>query len=240
MGSSWFYTIVFLEHMLRQSDDVEQVVAVVATAGYSIKHPSTRLISMMTLDGMEALEFTDAAAAVLFLSEHGGYIDLWKNNISLGLIFVPASAPAISDWKDLPDQQTPSFAHVSISVDSFYFRDEATKWEVADDAQTLFTKLAAMPGAIYGYSVDEMVTEYIMEHMPPYREPYLPSSNVLFWLNFFPNEYVEHIGLARLQALGGTIVAAQRGVIVSLFRYPWDVDVQVWQHYHDRWQDLIR
>jgi hypothetical protein len=131
----------------------------------------------------------------------------------------------------------PHFGAISICIDETHFQERVTGESLGNDIKTLFVDLCANLGAVYGYSIDEPLFEWLMPHWHLHRDVKSQKKpSVLCWLNYFEANYISKIGLEKFRNFDCNITEIPRaGVIVSFFESPRGVRIPVMQKINEKW-----
>lgn len=211
--NAWDYSI-YLPLKSHTVELVTEVVGCATRAGYSTVNPYTGKIDGISVDGMNSLEFNTEDAALTYMSNEYGLLNLWKGDErDISVSFNPR--------KDVP------LIDVSVFVENVFFRDDTPeRLVIAKEIYWIYVDLCSSLAPIYGYTADENFGDFfwprIMEMPSVIAKRQKPP--ILFWLNYFSNEYIELIGVKTIQKFGGKIHQLPHGALVLFVDYPWEVD----------------
>lgn len=243
--NAWSYSLLFLQHETLSTSAIREVLQLIVARGYSATNPLTGFVEGMKSGGMEEFEFRRLPETVEFLNANGGLLYLWKTSADIWLWFDPPSATARWAESNLEHDGEVILKKSSISVEeTCFWPDNPDRWEIAADLQQLFIQLCGYLDAPYGYSSDENATEALaseMSQMNVYedvRSRHLPA--VLFWLQYFSDDYAVHLDLGALADLGGIVQQLPSGVLVKFFDYPWNVNLDVLVDINRKWRKFIK
>jgi hypothetical protein len=147
-------------------------------------------------------------------------------------------------------------------------KDESyDRLELATDAQKLYCDLCAyfdvrygaawsnynyeevirdLHRAIYGHlelsyheNLDKLTFRALMDGYRFDAEIYNEQPpSALFWVQYFSREYAGHIDLEACVRLGGKLIHLQKGVLLTFFDYPWEVDFRRLLAINEQWRKL--
>lgn len=248
MSNSWYYDIL-IPFPSSSEQNINDILKIVSDAGYLVKHPANDLISIVDPSKKEIVTFCSLADATTFLSKEGGLLWLWRKmddadefadiGLSFNLTGVLESLHPIS----LKTAGCP-WGELRISVDGAYYsqhaEDDTNRLVIAPTIKKLFTELCINQKATYGYSVDEEILEFFKNEFQqlPHSIENRRKPSMIFWLNYFSNEYMAEIGSEPLKLIPSTIDAFPTGITVSVCEYPWDGSVRYLQEINKKWQGI--
>jgi hypothetical protein len=232
MSNTWAYEVLLPRHVGIEEIDLACLVA--EERGYSPLTPEGRIARVVTLDGMDAHEYARPEEAIAWLVANGGGLQLWKADIDIQLTLHPGCGSRVDGSFD----PTPEgWSRLTLSVDGSFFRDEPVRSTVAGDMAQVFAGLCERLNAAYGFSRDEEAAEAFRDETRR-----IPSSVVtggkpplLFWMNYFRRECFPWLDEAAFSRVGGWVTTFPRGVLVSLFDVPWEVELGRLREVNRRW-----
>jgi hypothetical protein len=236
MSNSWSYEALFPRSL--GCDDISQARHVVEERGYAPNNPVSGIISVVALNGEEDRKYGSIAEALTVLETEGGLLQLWKEDVDLFLTVQPASSRrAEGAFQLMPS----GWSRLTLSVDGCFLRDEAARSAVAGDMWAMFVALCEQLGAAYGFSRNEDLLDAFGEELKS-----LPSVVVngerpplLFWLNYFRRDHFPWLDEEMFSRVGGWVTAFPRGMLVSIFDAPWEVELAALQETNRRWRGDI-
>lgn len=99
--------------------------------------------------------------------------------------------------------------------------------------------------AVYGHlelSFDQTLDKHTFQALMDEERLDLEVRNrrppgVLFWLQYFSQEYAEQIDLEACTRLGGKLQLLQKGLFLTFFDYPWEVDFRTLLAVNEQWRN---
>jgi hypothetical protein len=207
MGNTWNYEIVLQKSRGIASSLFEQIFRVTQAIGYKLLFPT----SVIALNGLDALEFHDVETLANHLGSEGGNFPIWNEaGQDILLAFLPQKGV------------------FSFGVQYNLLADRHDK--IAHDLEQLFFAFCIELKPRYGYSHDEWNLEVafrgqeILTVWTQFENGVAKARipPILFWLNYFEQEYFTRIGkeaFEKLQSFKFTQV--QDGVFIQLASHPW-------------------
>jgi hypothetical protein len=232
MSNTWAYEMI-LPRPLGLAE-VELAGREAQERGYTPLSSGSGISRVFTLDGMDTHEYAKPEDAWAWLLTNGGGLQLWKADIDILLTLYPAGSSRIDGAFD----PTPEgWSRMTLSVDGSFFRDDAVRSTVAADMAELFVGLCERLNAVYGFSRDEETAEAFREESQ--RIPAAIAAGgkppLLFWMNYFRREHFPWLDEALLSRAGGWVTTFPRGMLVSLFDVPWEVELGRLRDVNRRW-----
>ena len=239
MSNTWWYTSLISS---RDSIAAQEIEAITAANGYSLRNPVTKRIHLERVDaetiGQESLDLETLDSLTPQLSKRGTLLQIWKGEVDISLTFDLTGAGYAWDIKTNKLVDHAFYGSVSICIDNtFLHSDSPERFEVSRDGRQLFISLASALAAPYGYSADEYATEQFIHRWHIHDDTRLQRKPaVLFWENYFSTAYFNAIGSSTFEKLGAKIEEFRSGYLVSLFDYPWDVQLPTLESINRAWK----
>ncbi len=252
MSNSWWYEFLIEREPFNRAK-VFKILSLMERLGYFPINPvlgDIRVFWVAPDLDFKMGEFGDLDDAVSFLEHPGSIMDLWKDDVvvNLGTDFTGAEevrqlealAKVLQKMGRLPDE--PHFGKIDLSIEwAYFYGTPADHFTAAEDLRLAFGEIATEFEVPFAYSRDEDVFDSFFPCMHIHRDLYLQQPpSILFWLNYFSNDYLAQIGGAEIfKPLGAQIEPLSKGVLVSFFEHPRDMDLhKLWQ-INDEWQQMI-
>ena len=237
MSNSWFYTLLIKKQKFLGDERFTSVVEASEALGFTVKNPVTGLISYITKDGTEWADFDNLEDTGKVISQSGGTLQLWKHDVDIGLTFDHSGEGQAATIHGLGLDDKPHLGSISLLIDDTHFKDRVAGESLANDIKRLFVELCVNLGAVYGYSIDENLFEWLMHRWHIHQDVKSQKKpSVLCWLNYFEGHYISKIGMEKLRNFDCKITEIpSTGVIVSFFESPREVRIPVMQKINEKW-----
>ena len=241
MGNTWSYDLLLPLPSNISSKTIFDIFNLTETHGYSPKHSSGTTV-IWSADGLNMMQYADTEMAVKYLVEDCGLVVLWKGEVDISLTFDHFGFGEKRTIESLTPQDTFRFGKISIGIGHFYFLErEPDRVAAAQDVYGLFVDLCRKLRPIYVYSSDEIVFEHYMQELRIHNDVQERKvSSILFWLNYFDQSYFSQIGAEVFDKMTCKVTAVEEGRFVSLYQYPWEVNLESFQKFNEEWKSLIR
>ncbi len=225
--NAWDYRVIFKKDLKSTDEIVNICLDIMHRFGFT-PFNSVGKILIMSWDGLDDHQLDNLADAKAYLSQKGGNMTLWgPGEVDISITFVPR-----------PDQPTHSLsAHIE---NTFYRLDRAAHQQMFDTMLNIYKHLCEAYTPIYGYSTDETVLDQFWEEVKDFRvnpdHPQKPP--ILFWLNYFSNEYGASLNFREPERLGGKITRLSQGFMVSFLERPEELSIAKLEQINRIWWQM--
>ena len=228
--NAWGYELYLSGERDLPERTVSDMFAILEAASYSPQNPATGKIDVLAKGEMDFLQLEDRSAVVSLLSREGGGLTFWKGDawdyVDLFLIIT------------LHDKE--GFLRISIDLENTYFhKEDPNRIGISEDVLRIYNQLCKLLDPVYGFSADENTLDQFWPRTRKLEEciARLSKPPVLFWLNYFSNDYLSVLGRDMFVRLGGRITQLSTGVMVSLADHPWEVQIAELVSINKNWGD---
>jgi hypothetical protein len=209
---------MFQKDRLLTTDMIENVFDVAGAYSYSLLNLYSGKIYVSDLSTLEDREFPTVNEAARYLAQDGGITLIWNDEEGIEIIFVPRNEYGL--------------ARLSMGFSAGRLRDESPdRLNLVMDVRQIFVGIADRLNPYYGYATDEygfeeLIIEDVISFIESINRAVLEQNPppVLFWLNYFSNQYSDLMGAKRIEAVDGIITRHANGRILQFSEYPWDVN----------------
>jgi hypothetical protein len=228
MGNNWTYALLVKREQEPVVTGLERTVRIAEDAGYSPFDPDTAKIHVHRLDPSTLdstyYQLDDLAAASQVMQHPGTVLTLWKGEVDISLSLDMSGQSEEWTYRVMHLDDKPIFGRISLVASDYDVRRDVSGRQAVDrDLRGIFTAMCIGFNAVYGFSSDENVFEHFLDqfqiHMSAH-ERRLPK--VLFWLNYFSQEYIDAIGLQRFSAVEAQVQPTKTGYMITIVPHPWE------------------
>lgn len=230
MSNIWSYDLVRPEPL--SASEIEAALALLTDAGYAARSPAQVEPLVRGLTGSASQRSASDGQMTDVLAQDGGSVVLWKDEVD---ILLTVSAAASQTEVSSRAAGRPGRCQLAVSVDDAFFRREPARATLAADMKRVFIGLCELLGATYGYVSDEDEWEALVTAAPDADRARLQRP-VLFFLNYFADASLSQLGDNPFAALPARVERLGRGVLVSFFGSPWEVDLPQLAAINQRWR----
>jgi hypothetical protein len=229
--NAWGYELYLSGEQEAPERTVNDVFTILEAAGYSPQNNVTGKLEVITKDGMDFPQLEDRSEAVDFLLKEGGGLTFWKGDKwDFVDIFLSIT---LHNKERLP--------RISVSLENAYFHnEEPNRVETSEDILQIYVQLCKLLNPVYGFVADENTLDQFWPRIAKLEEciARLSKPPVLFWLNYFSNDYLSVLDRDVFVRLGGRITQLPAGVMVSFVDYPWEVQIAELVSINNIWGDF--